>query len=119
MLLSPYVVSSEPRQMESVPFAAYLPRPDRMVSHAVELTLTFFPVGFALALLMRGRWRWLQIVAIAIVSGGTLEYLQGWIVDRYPDVTDVGMLTLGALAGAWAAAPLLADSRPIRRPPTL
>jgi VanZ family protein len=111
MLLSPYVVSSEPRQMESVPFAAYLPRPDRMVSHAVELTLAFVPVGFALALLMRTRWRWARIAGVAILSGGTLEYLQGWIVGRYPDVTDIGVLTLGALAGAWAAAPLLTDRR--------
>jgi VanZ family protein len=115
IVLSPYVFSSERRPMESVPFAGYIgPQPERTVSHAVELTLAFFPVGFALAFLARGRYRWMLIGAVAVVSGGTLEYLQGWIVGRYPDVTDVGMLVMGALAGAWAAFPLL----PVR-PPTL
>jgi VanZ family protein len=32
-----------------------------------------------------------------------LEYFQGWIVGRFPDVTDVAMMLLGALTGAWAA----------------
>ena len=115
ILLSPYVFSPERRQMESVPFAGYIgPQPERTVSHAVELTLAFFPVGFALAFLARGGRRWMMIGAVALVSGGTLEYLQGWIVGRYPDVTDVGMLLMGALAGAWAASPLLPD-----RPSTL
>jgi len=75
----------------------------------VELSLAFFPIGFALAFALPRRGRWPLAAVIAVALGGVLEYLQGWIVGRYPDVTDVGVLALGAMAGVWAASHAPAD----------
>jgi hypothetical protein len=44
-----------------------------------------------------------------------LEYGQSWVVGRYSDITDAGVLVLGALAGAWASLPAR-DSSPDEHP---
>ena len=111
MTLSPFVIQTEHRPFELVPFLGYQAqaRPETAISHAVELSLAFFPIGFALALALPRRRRWPVAAFIVVALGGVLEYLQGWIVGRYPDVTDVGVLALGAMAGVWAASHALAD----------
>jgi glycopeptide antibiotics resistance protein len=111
MTLSPFVIQQERRPFELVPFLGYEAqvRPETAISHAVELSLAFFPIGFALAFALPRRQRWPLAAFIVVALGGVLEYLQGWIVGRYPDVTDVGVLALGAMAGVWAASHALAD----------
>jgi VanZ family protein len=39
---------------------------------------------------------------LAAAMAMPIEYFQGWIVGRYPDVTGVLLAMLGAAAGAWA-----------------
>ena len=106
MVLSPLLISPEQQPIQYTPFLGYVrPSPERMVSHAVELSMAFFPIGFAIGMVARGRRAWLLTTVVALLLGPTLEYGQSWIVGRYADVTDAGMLILGALAGAWAAFP--------------
>jgi VanZ family protein len=102
--LNPFEVQATHRPFQLFPFRAYQAvSPEAAISHAVELSLAFFPIGFAMGLVLSPRQRWLRVMMMALALGGVLEYLQGWIVGRYPDVTDVATLALGALGGAWAA----------------
>ena len=106
VVLSPLQIGSGQQQIQYTPFLGYLrPAPELMVSHAVELTLAFFPIGFALGMVGRGRRVWWLTTVVALLLGTSLEYGQSWIIGRYADVTDAGVLILGALAGAWAALP--------------
>jgi len=111
MMLTPFALQRDHRPFALVPFLGYQAqaRPEAAISHAVELSLAFFPIGFALALALPRRRRWPVAAFIVVALGGVLEYLQGWVVGRYPDVTDVGVLALGAMAGVWAASHALAD----------
>jgi VanZ family protein len=112
MLINPGIGSVGPQPIQYTPFLGYLqPAPEFVVSHAVELTLAFFPIGFALGMVVRGRRVWLLTTVVALLLGASLEYGQSWIIGRYADVTDVGVLILGALAGAWAALPARSESR--------
>ena len=64
--------------------------------------LIYAPVGFALQWYRRSG----AIVQSAVVTGvmaSALEYAQGWIVGRYPDVTDVAVSVLGGVVGAAVA----------------
>jgi glycopeptide antibiotics resistance protein len=104
MLLSPFEVTDERRAVQWMPFIDYLGiPPSRAVSNVAELVIAFAPVGYALRRLMPGRSGWVGVTLTALVLGGALEYLQGGVSGRYPDVTDVGMLVWGALLGAGAA----------------
>ena len=106
MLLTPGLGSSGQQSVQLTPFLSYArPAPELMVSHVVELTLAFFPIGFAVGMIGRGRRVWLLTAVVAFILGVLLEYGQSWIIGRYADVTDAGVLLLGALAGAWAALP--------------
>ena len=68
-----------------------------------ELVLLYLPFGFAVAASVRRRHAAvLMALACTIVVAGSIEYLQGWIVGRYGDVTDVAVSVLGAAAGVWA-----------------
>jgi glycopeptide antibiotics resistance protein len=74
--------------------------------------MAFFPIGFVL-LRVAGRSGWLGVAGMALPLAASLEYLQGWIVDRVPDITDVTVMTLGAILGAWVRAsslPLSSES---------
>jgi VanZ family protein len=66
------------------------------------LVLLYFPLGFCLAVWSRsdGR-RWLPVALIALAIAAPVEYLQGWIVGRFPDASDVAVSLGGALTGAW------------------
>ena len=102
--------ASDTRSFDAAFFFAYAGQaPEAMISKAVELSLAFFPIGFALALVVR-RSKWPTVIGIALVLAGILEGLQRWMAGRYPDVTDVVVLVLGAAAGAWAAAPVHGDA---------
>jgi VanZ family protein len=110
MMLSPFVIRSDRHPFTIVPLRSYAAGPpERTISHAAELSLAFFPLGFALALLLPRRGRLIRVAVIAFALGLLLEFFQGWIAGRYPDVTDAAVLALGALAGTWAAGNIAGD----------
>jgi hypothetical protein len=39
---------------------------------------------------------------VSLIVAAPVEYGQGWIVGRYPDITDIAMSGVGGLLGAWA-----------------
>jgi VanZ family protein len=106
MLLKPLTFSSTQQAIQYTPFLDYLrPSPESMVSHVVELTLAFFPIGFALGMVVRRPRLWVATAVVSTVLAVVLEYGQSWVIGRYSDITDAGVLVLGALAGAWASLP--------------
>jgi VanZ family protein len=79
------------------------------LSHAIELSLAYFPLGFCLALAAASKRRALiMALALTLAIASPIEYLQGWIVGRYPDVSDVCL----SLLGAWAGCQLAVGIRP-------
>ena len=106
LMLSPFAVAPARTPFEWTPFLSYYRYTSgQTFSHVFELALAFFPIGFAVARIAAGAGRWMATAATALLLASVLEYLQGWIVGRVPDVTDVAMLLLGALAGAWVGGP--------------
>lgn len=74
----------------------------------------FIPLGAALALLL-GRRLWPLTPFLGFVVSFTVEYAQVRIPGRVPDPQDVVWNTLGATAGAAAAALVLLRGRARRR----
>jgi VanZ family protein len=73
------------------------------ISRICELVLTYVPLGFAVSIVSGRRWAiWIAVAATLLVAA-PLEYLQGWIVGRHGDVTDVAIAGLGAAVGVWIA----------------
>jgi VanZ family protein len=116
MLLKPLTFSSTQQAIQYTPFLDYMrPSPESMVSHVVELTLAFFPIGFALGMIVRRPRLWVATGLVAGLLAVVLEYGQSWVIGRYADVTDAGVLVLGAFAGAWASLPARAPA-PVEHP---
>jgi glycopeptide antibiotics resistance protein len=106
MLLKPLTFSATQQPIQYTPFLDYVrPSPESMVSHVVELTLAFFPIGFALGMAVRPPRLWAVTIVTAGLLAAGLEYGQSWVIGRYADITDAGVMVIGALAGAWAALP--------------
>jgi len=76
------------------------------LSHVVELMLLYFPLGFWMGTTSRAE----TTSGVDFLGGATsaallttfliaapIEYAQGWVIGRYPDITDVAL----SLAGAW------------------
>jgi len=99
-LLSPFEVSSTFQWPGWFPFLGYYTRTTfETLSHVIELALLYFPLGFGLSWLYGYSARtWWTGAALAIAIALPLEYAQGWIAGRYPDVTDVAI----GLGGVWA-----------------
>ena len=101
-MLSPFALTKSPAPFEWFPFLAYYQfTSTQTVSHVVELSLMFFPVGFLLALANQGSSVWMGASITMLVLVIPLEYAQGWIVGRFPDITDIGVAVIGGLVGAW------------------
>jgi VanZ family protein len=104
-MLSPFTVAAVHHPLVVwMPFYTYYQHTSFLtISHTIELMLFYVPLGFWMPMVFRTRW---QVYAVAFgvsfVIAFPLEYMQGWIVGRYPDITDVAVATLGALLGAWA-----------------
>jgi glycopeptide antibiotics resistance protein len=101
--LQPFVVSPTYGSIATTPFLAYYQFTSlQTVSHVLDLMLIFGPIAFAMEW-MRPEARLRSAILVVLVIAGTLEYAQGWIVGRFPDVTDLGMAVVGSMIGARAA----------------
>jgi VanZ family protein len=102
-ILTPFELAAERRLFNWLPFMGYYAYTTfQTLSHVLELWLLYFPLGFGFAVTTRQPAR--AITAAAVVGcliAAPLEYGQGWIVGRFPDVTDIAMSVVGACFGAW------------------
>jgi len=98
--LAPFKPAPAHNPMTMVPFLAYYEFTSlQTVSHVIDLMLIYAPIGFVIQWSRHdSRARRAALVSGVIAFG--LEYAQGWIVGRFPDLTDVGMAILGGTAGA-------------------
>jgi len=104
--LSPFNVTHVAvRRFQWVPFLNYYAfTTGQTVSHSAELLLSYLPLGFGLAVTIRGRaTRFAVVTMLALTIAVPVEYLQRFIGDRFPDVTDIGLSVAGAWLGMWIA----------------
>ena len=102
--LQPFTIRAHYESMALVPFLAYYEFTTlQTVSHVIDLMLIYAPIGFAMQW-QRGKTPVsMRVVLVALLIAGPLEYAQGWIVGRFPDLTDIAMAVLGGLIGAAVA----------------
>jgi VanZ family protein len=103
--LSPFSFGAQSHPFQWVPFLNYYDfTTSETVSHSAELLMSYFPLGFAIALTIRRRqFRLPAVILAGLLIAAPIEYLQGFIGSRYPDVTDIGLSVVGAWLGSWAA----------------
>ena len=98
-MLSPFAVADRWRPFGWIPFVGYYQNnwfPS--VSHLVELLLLYFPLGFCVGLATPDRRTAVLLIVFAVLLISVpVEYFQGWVVGRYPDITDVAV----SFAGGW------------------
>ena len=71
------------------------------LSHVIELMLLYFPLGFWMGQSDHSPGpgdAWLARWPLTFAIAAPIEYLQGWVVGRYPDVSDVAVEPLGRVA---------------------
>jgi len=97
--LSPFELAPAYRGFSWYPFFGYYAHTTfETLSHVIELALAFFPLGFCLSLGADSRGRaLLAALVLTLAISAPIEYLQGWVNGRYPDISDIGL----SLAGAW------------------
>jgi VanZ family protein len=102
LMLSPFEISPEYQTMGWFPFLSQYSRTTfETLSHVIELGLLFFPLGYCFAAsAASGRSRRLLAIGLALAIAAPLEALQGWVIGRYPDVSDVAL----SLAAVWLGA---------------
>ena len=108
-MLSPFQMSDHFQTMGWFPFFGYYTHTTfETLSHVVEIGLLYFPLGYwtgspTVAASEASVWRrWVWGIALALAISGPVEYAQGWVVGRYPDITDVLLSLAGASLGVWA-----------------
>jgi VanZ family protein len=99
LMLSPFQFSSEYHTMGWFPLWSYYSRTTPgAVSHAFEMLLLYFPLGYCFAARAPSeRNLGMFALGLAFAIAAPVEALQGWVIGRYPDVSDVAI----SLAGAW------------------
>ena len=99
--LQPFAVVGAHQPMALFPFLGYYAFTTlQTLSHVIDLLLIYAPIGFAIQWARKSSNESARAVIWAVVIALPLEYGQGWIAGRFPDITDVGMAGLGALIGA-------------------
>lgn len=100
--ISPFRLAVQPRGFNWIPFLAYYEVTSfNALSNFIESLLMYLPVGFVLQYLYpKRRVVWLVTLFIG-ASVLSLEYLQGFIEARYPDITDVLGAVVGGIFGCW------------------
>jgi VanZ family protein len=119
--LSPFTLAPQYRTFGWLPFMGYYAHTTfDTVSHVIELWLLYFPLGFVTAVVVARPTRAvLTAVLVTVAIAAPIEYGQGWIVGRYPDITDIAMSALGGWLGAWVGTrgATLFDRTAARYPP--
>ncbi len=101
--LSPFRLEVAHRPMSWFPFLGYYVHTTfETVSTVIEQMLIYFPLGFCMARTWPGgskatAWAVLLTLALAL----PIEWSKGWIVSRYPDITNAAFGAMGAWLGAW------------------
>jgi VanZ family protein len=112
--LSPFEIAPAYHPFGLMPFFSdYAHTTFESLSHVFELVLLYAPLGFVWRHLA-GSGRPGSLVgglAVTLAIAWPIEYFQGWIVGRYPDLTDIAMSLVGCWAGIRAAD---ASSQPVR-----
>lgn len=100
-MLSPFQFTVTSHNMGWYPLLAYYSRTTfEAVSHVIELLLLYFPLGYAFGALVPPERRWqAAALGIALAIAAPVEALQGWVIGRYPDVSDLAISLLGAWIG--------------------
>jgi glycopeptide antibiotics resistance protein len=103
-MLTPFDVAPAFHSVGWFPFFGYYAHTTfETVSHVFEILLLYFPLGFCACQVMPSRSRAFFIsVALTLAIAGPVEYAQGWVVGRYPDVTDVSLSVVSAILGVLA-----------------
>jgi glycopeptide antibiotics resistance protein len=103
LLLFPFRLTSTYTTLGLFPFFSYYARTTfETISHVLELWLAYFPLGYGLGMAIdRPVRRWVLSIGLTLIVAAPLEYMQGWVEGRYPDVTDIGMAIAGAWLGTW------------------
>jgi VanZ family protein len=104
-MLNPFEVAPTRSAFQWLPFLNYYEvTTASTLSHALELMLIYFPLGFLLTTVLPvRRWTgWITTVVIVLAIAVPIEYLQGFVVGRFPDVTDPALSAVGGWLGAWA-----------------
>lgn len=98
--LSPFEIAPAYRPFGLMPFFSdYAHTTFDSLSHVIELVVLYAPLGFVWRRLSGGSrpGTTLGVLFTTLAIAGPVEYLQGWVVGRYPDLTDIAM----SLAGGW------------------
>ena len=89
--------------MGMVPFLPYYNASTfTAIANFLEGVIMYMPLGFVLQYGISRKRSALIIVALVVAAiAYALEYCQGWVIGRYPDITDVIGATIGAtIAGS-------------------
>lgn len=91
------------RRFQWIPFLNYYEfTTSQTVSHAAELLLAYIPMGFGLGVALRTPGaRFATVTGVALAIAVPVEWLQRFVGDRYPDITDIGLSIAGAWLGLW------------------
>ncbi|MFK7795583.1 MAG: VanZ family protein [Gammaproteobacteria bacterium] len=102
--LAPFEMRLAHLTMGMVPFLSYYESSTfTAIANFLEGMITYMPLGFILQYaISRRRSAFILIVIIVAGLAYGLEYAQGWVEGRYPDITDV----IGAVIGAVIAGSL-------------
>jgi glycopeptide antibiotics resistance protein len=103
--LSPFTPVDNARAFQWIPFLNYYTlTSSETVSHSAELLLGYFPLGFGFSLATRRRRNRVRAaIAAALLIAAPVEFLQMFIGNRFPDITDIALSVAGAWLGAWTA----------------
>ena len=103
--LSPFTIAADLRPFQWIPFFHYdVFTTSETLSHSAELLLAYFPLGFGVAMTTERRAaRLAMVVLAALLIAVPVEYLQRFIVGRYPNITDIALSVVGAWLGSWTA----------------
>lgn len=102
--LSPFTISESFHTVGWFPFLGYYANTTfDALSHVIELGLLYFPLGYWLSTARPNRRSALLLaLLLTLLIAGPIEYLQGWVVGRFPDITDVALSLAGVVAGVYS-----------------
>ena len=100
-MLSPFAWSASFHSMGWFPFFGYYSHTTfETLSHVIELMLLYVPLAFFVGRSASNRRKALVVsIGLTLCVAAPIEYLQGFVEGRYPDVTDIGMSLAGACLG--------------------